>query len=94
LKDGTIKEKGIRWLALNGGIRWLALNGEIRGGGGVSLNERGRGGEWTGGYEGAKTFERGTFGILGAGRIILILGDCIGAFSRGEIGKLYFWFLA
>jgi hypothetical protein len=28
------------------------------------------------------------------GRIILILGDCIGAFSRGEIGKLYFWFLA
>jgi hypothetical protein len=37
----------------------MALNGEIRGGG-VSLNEGG-GGEWEGGYEGAKTFERGTF---------------------------------
>jgi hypothetical protein len=46
-----------------------------------------------GGYEGAKTFKRGTFGF-GGGRIILILGDCIGAFFRGEIGKLYFWLLA
>ena len=49
-----------------------------------------RGGEWTGGYEGAKTFERGT-GILGrAGRI---LGDqeiVLEHFSRGGIGKLYF----
>jgi hypothetical protein len=27
-----------------------------------------RGGEWTGGYEGAKTFERGTFDFWGAGR--------------------------
>jgi hypothetical protein len=92
LKDGTIKEKGIRWLALNGGIRWLVLNGEIRRG--VSLNERGRGGEWTERYEGAKTFERGTFWGFLARRIILILGDCIGAFSGGDIEKLYFWFLA
>jgi hypothetical protein len=28
-----------------------------------------RGGEWRGGYEGEKTLERGTFGLLGAGRI-------------------------
>jgi hypothetical protein len=26
LNDGTIKEKGIRWLALNGGILWVSLN--------------------------------------------------------------------
>jgi hypothetical protein len=35
---------------------------------------------------------RGGLLILGAGRIFGRLGDCIGAFSRGGIGKLYFWF--
>ena len=29
-----------------------------------------------------------------AGSIIFILGDCVGAFFWGEIGRLYYWFLA
>jgi hypothetical protein len=72
-------------LALNGGIRWLALNGEIRGG--EAVNGRGE-------YEGAKTFERETFDFWGAGIIFGRLGDCIGAFSRGGIGKTVFLVLA
>jgi hypothetical protein len=50
---------------------------------------KGRSGEWTGGYEGGKTFERKTFGIW-KGRIILILGDCIGSFFQGRDWKTVF----
>ena len=36
MKDGTIKENEIRWLALNGGIRWVSLNEREK-----AMNERG-----------------------------------------------------
>jgi hypothetical protein len=51
-----------------------------------------RGSEWTGGYEGAKTFERG--GILGGRENFWRLGDCIGAFFQGRDWKTVFLVLA
>jgi hypothetical protein len=42
-----------------------------------------RGGEWTGGYEGEKTFERGNF-LEGQGEFWREGGDCIGAFFQGR----------
>jgi hypothetical protein len=71
---------GIEWRDKVVGIEWR--------------DKGGRGGEWTGEYEGTKTFERGTFDLGGAGRIFGRLGDCIGAFSRGGIGKTIFLVLA
>jgi hypothetical protein len=49
-----------------------------------------RGGEWTGGYEGAKTFERGTFDFGGQGEFLERGGDCIGAFFQGRDWKTVF----
>ena len=49
-----------------------------------------RGGEWTGGYEGENTFERGTFRFWGIGRILERGGDCIGAFFQGRDWKTVF----
>jgi hypothetical protein len=65
-----LKRKGIRWLALNGGIRWVSLNEREK-----AVNERG-------GKEDKRRKKHsrgGTFGFWGES-IILILGDCIGAF--------------
>jgi hypothetical protein len=49
--------------------------------------------EWTRGYEGEKTFERGTFDF-GGSENFLILGDCIGAFSQGRDWKTVILVLA
>jgi hypothetical protein len=43
------------------------------------------------GYEGENTREKGTFG---GGSIIFIWETVLGIFTSGEIGRLYYWFLA
>jgi hypothetical protein len=71
LNDGAIKEKGIRWLALNEGIRWVSLNEREKEVNGRGVKED---------MKGKNTREKGTFG----GALFFILGDCIGAFFLGD----------
>jgi hypothetical protein len=51
---------------------------------------KGGGSEWEGGYEGPRTFRRGTFGFWGGMENYRILGDCIGAFFQGRDWKTVF----
>jgi hypothetical protein len=78
LNDGTIKEKGIRWLALNGGIRWVSLNERER-----AVNEGGRG-------KGEKHLGEGDFWRK---HYFFTLGDCIGDFFGGRLEQCItgFW---